>query len=55
VTRVEIQSGTDAVPSESLSEVFQVCGGGEARGWCVGPGTGSSGDAPEAASERRRG
>jgi hypothetical protein len=35
VTRVEIQSGADATPSESLSGVFQLSHSGEARGWCV--------------------
>ena len=35
MTRVEIQSGADAAPSESLGGVFQVCDRGEARGWCV--------------------
>jgi hypothetical protein len=55
VTRVEIQSGADATPSESLSEVFQVCAGSEARGWCVAPGASSAVDALEAALERRRG
>jgi hypothetical protein len=37
VTRVEIQSGADAAPSESLSGLFQVRDCGEARGWCVEP------------------
>jgi len=55
VTHVEIQSGTDAAPSEALSDVFQVCAGGEAHGWCVGPEASSAEDALEAASERRRG
>jgi hypothetical protein len=53
VTRVEIQSGAEATLPESLSGVFQVCDGGEARGWC----TGADGLAPrrEPASEGRRG
>jgi hypothetical protein len=35
VTRVEIQSGADATPSESLCALFQVRDRGEAKGWCV--------------------
>ena len=51
MTRVEIQSGTDAALPEALSGTFQVCDRGEARGWCVG----ASAEGADAASESGRG
>jgi hypothetical protein len=54
VTRVEIQSGAEATLSESLSGVFQLCYGGEARGWCVGANPPPSEEGADPASEGRR-
>ena len=53
MTRVEIQSGRDASLPEALSDTFQVCDGGDARGWCV-PVSAPAGE-PEPSSEARRG
>lgn len=54
MTRVEIQSGTDASLPESLSGVFQECEGGEPRGWCVGAAASPYAEGADAASEGRR-
>ena len=53
MTRVEIQSGTDAALPESLAGRFQVCDHGETRGWCVGSSAAPAED--DASSEPRRG
>jgi hypothetical protein len=55
VTRVEIQSGSDAALPEALSGTFQLCDDGEVRGWCVGAGAAPSTETTPASSEGRRG
>ena len=55
MTRVEIQSGTDAALPEALSGTFQLCDHGEARGWCVGAGAAPPAETTPDSSEGRRG